>query len=398
MMSTHNQANNGAMCNPGNAQRPETTSDQRGLRGNDFRASPAWNTRVPWRLAFAGGRTGFTSDDVRGAAANKADACGNPWGMAQPPMTAGVNWFAGKTNKLMITDGGLINNQESTTGGWSNTLEGLVTCQAIERAVPLVNGLLDAEHRVLNPNPLGLRVNGRWRARNPPRMRLARTVPQGGWAGALDLPANVRQPRCRLSVMVQGNGRIPRRTMNALARVGKDVPPLIRLWTGGPPMSPVPGNLTAIKNAYTPVSKQVWLQYPYMDQARVTVRGSDLGLLFNGRVAQKLLDAWGRNAALGINAIDPGSVPRIRQVTDDLNKLMYDSIGCNAVAAFAAGHVARVCARDAARNPLVVITQDNFAGWGPGDHQDTIVGGMPHESAAGANKLGAAIVAADRLP
>jgi hypothetical protein len=48
--------------------------------------------------------------------------------------------------------------------------------------------------------------------------------------------------------------------------------------------------------------------------------------------------------------------------------------------------------------PRVVITQDNFAPWGPADHQTTVAGGMPHESAAGANKLGAAIVAADALP
>jgi hypothetical protein len=57
-----------------------------------------------------------------------------------------------------------------------------------------------------------------------------------------------------------------------------------------------------------------------------------------------------------------------------------------------------VCARDAAKRPIVVITQDNFPGWAAADHQDTVLGGMPHESAQGANKLGAALRAADMLP
>ena len=185
---------------------------------------------------------------------------------------------------------------------------------------------------------------------------------------------------------------------DSVTLISKEVSPLERLWRNGPTGSPVPGNLTAIKQAYVGVSKQAWLQYPYMDTAQVTIRGSDVGLFWNGGAAGALVRAWGRNVTLTINAIDPGLAPRIRQVTDDLNELMYISIGCNGAAAFAANHPARVCQRDAAMNPIVVITQSNFAGWGAADHQDTIIGGMPHESAAGANKLGAALVAADALP
>jgi hypothetical protein len=392
MMSTHNQTQNGIMCS-----RASTRADRRRLRGNDFEASPAWHTRVPWRLALALGRTGYNSGDVRNAAAGAPDACGNPWRGPASPMQTGVNWLGrvGTGSGLMITDGGLINDQASTTGGWSNSLAGLVACNAMDRLVPALNALLNAEHIALNPR--GVRVNGMNVARQAPTVRFVRQVPQGAWGGALDLPGNVRAPRCWYAT-TRGNGRNPVATLALLGKVEKEVPPLVRLWTGGPPGSPVPGNLTAIKNAYVAIDvKQIWLQYPYMDTANVTLRGSDLKLLWVG-VSRVLIDRWGRNVAVTIPAIDAGLRPRIRQVTDDLNKLMYDTIGCNAVAAFAAGHPARVCARNAGNAPRVVVTRDAYAGWGAGDHQDTIVGGMPHESAAGANKLGAALVAADALP
>jgi hypothetical protein len=263
----------------------------------------------------------------------------------------------------------------------------------MQQLTPALNAVLNTEHAALNPR--GVRVNGVRMARQAPTVRFVRQVPVGVWGGALDLAANQRAGRCWYAT-TRGNGRNPVVTLGLLGKVEKEVPPLVRLWTGGPPGSPVPGNLTAIKNAYTAINvKQVWLQYPYMDTANVVLRGSDLALLWPG-VARKLIDRWGP-APITIPAIDAGLRPRIRQVSDDLNKLMYDTIGCNAVAAYAAGHAPLVCAR-AGRAPLVVITRDAFPGWGPGDHQTTIIGGMPHENAAGANKLGAAIVAADALP
>lgn len=393
MMSTHNQTTNGAFCS-----RASTRADRRGMRGNDFEASPAWHTRVPWRLALALGRTGFTSGDVRNAGPGARDACTNQWLGPASPMQTGVNWLTrvGTGNGLMVTDGGLINDQQSRTGGWSDTLGGLVACNAVERLIPVLNVLLAAEHTALNP--LGVWVRGRLVARRPPTVRFVRWVPVGRWAGALDLPPARPAGRCRY-VTTAGNGLNPVATLALLRRVQKDVPPLIRLWTGGPAGSPVPGDLAAIKNAYVAIDvKQIWLQYPYMDTANVVLRGSDLSLLWPPGVSRLLITQWGRAVAATIPAIDPVLRPRIRQVTDDLNKLMYDTIGCNAVAAFAAGHPARVCARNAGNAPRVVITRDAYAGWGPADHQDTIIGGMPHESAAGANKLGAAIVAADGLP
>ncbi|HEX8114903.1 MAG TPA: hypothetical protein VF516_44540 [Kofleriaceae bacterium] len=401
MLATHNQVNNGPQCARFDINgRVLTAADDRNLVGNDFTASPAWSTRVPWLRVFRGARTGHKSGDVRSGTMNTPtpDTCGQNWNQNVSPMTAGVNWFAGKSNRLMITDGGLINDQKNVAGqSWTDTLASIVTCQALDRATGLINTLLDWDHWVQNWGWAGWLENRRWVWRQAPTVRLQRTSPVGGWAQALDAPANMRRPRCQFVVQIRGNGRMPA-ALPAVLAIGKDVTPLERLWRNGPAGSPVPGNLTAIKQAYVGVSKQAWLQYPYMDSAQVAIRGSDLGLLWNGGAAGALVRAWGRNIALRINAIDPGIAPRIRQVTDDLNELMYISIGCNGAAAFAANHPARVCQRDAAMNPIVVITQSNFAGWGAGDHQDTIIGGMPHESAAGANKLGAALVAADALP
>jgi hypothetical protein len=81
-------------------------------------------------------------------------------------------------------------------------------------------------------------------------------------------------------------------------------------WTGGKPGARQPDCDQA---GVCRVSKQAWLQYPYMDSAQVAIRGSDVGLLWNGGAAGALVRAWGRNIALTINAIDPGLVPRIRQ-------------------------------------------------------------------------------------
>lgn len=386
MMSTHNQTQNGAMCS-----RASTAADKRNLRGNDFRASPGWSTRVPWRKALALGRTGFGSGDVRNAAAGGQDACRNNWRGPASPMTTGVNWLTrvGTARGLMLTEGGIINDQQSRTGGWADTLGALVACNAMAQVVPALNAILNAEHAALNPGMVG---------RRPPTVRMARqTAPGGRWPAVLDLPAGVRAGRCWYAT-VRGNGRNPVVTLAALAKVEKEVPPLIRLWVGGPAGSPVPGNLTAIKNAYTAINvKQIWLQYPYMDRANVVLKGKDLKLLWPGGLGRLIITTWGPNIAVTIPAIDVGLRPRIRQVTNDLNKLMYDTIGCNAVAAFAAGHPARVCVR-AAGAPRVVVTRDSFPGWGAGDHQSTVIGGMPHESAAGANKMGAAVVAADALP
>jgi len=77
---------------------------------------------------------------------------------------------------------------------------------------------------------------------------------------------------------------------------------------------------------------------------------------------------------------------------------MYTQIGCAAVAPFAAGHGPVVCARDAAGVPRVLVTQDNYPMWGTADHQSTIAGGMPHESAAGAMKMAQAAQNALDLP
>jgi hypothetical protein len=404
MLSTHNQVNNGPQCTPFDINgRVLTAMDDRRLKGSDFTASPAWLTRVPWLRVFRGARTGHTSGQVRNGTNNPAtnDGCGQNWNQAVSPMQAGVDWLANKDNRLMITDGGLINDEKNVDGdNWPATLSGVVVCQALDEITPAINTLLDWDHWVMNWARAGW-FEGRpprWVRRQAPTVRLQRSTPGGKWKDALDEPANAVRPRCQYVVQVAGNGRMPA-SLAAVLRIGYNVSPLVRLWKNGPAGSPVPGNLTAIKDKYLGppfVSKQIWLQYPYMDQAQVQIRGSDVGLFWPGGGANVIVQALGRQLTYTINAIDPGLRPRIKQVTDDLNELMFLRIGCPA-ANWAANHGPLVCARDAAMKPTVVVTRADYPGWGAADHQNTIKGGMPHESAAGANKLGAALVVADGL-
>lgn len=402
MLATHNQVNNGPKCwgmHPTNGT-VLTSADDRGLVGSDFRASPAWHTRVPWLKVFRGARTGHTSDNVVNATSNPRtnDGCGYNWNENASPMNAGIAWFAGKNNRLMITDGGLINDQENVDGhSWPETLSGIVVCQALDNATGAVNTLLDWDHWAMNWFWNTCRQNGRVVARQAPQVVLQRSVPGAGktWADALDIN-NVVRPRCQYVIKVRGNCRMPL-TLNAVLAVAKDVSPLKRLWPGVPANNPVKLNLAAIKAAYVGVSKQIWVQYPYMEKAQVAIRGSDAALFWPGGAGAALIRAIGRNTMLTMDAIDNTLKPRMKQVTDDLNELMYDQAGCPA-AQWAKSHGAIVCQRDNAMNPIVVITESDFAMWGAADHQNTIIGGMPHESPAGANKIGAAIVTADNKP
>jgi hypothetical protein len=389
MMSTHNQTKNGRMCS-----RASTASDRRGLIGNDFVASPGWNTRVPWKKALALGRTGFASGDVVGAAGGTLDACKNAWPGPVPPAATGLAWLqaVGTTHGLLLTEGGLINDQQSTTGGWSDTLGALVACSALDDVTGPLNIVVATEHAGLNLNPFANPA--------PPTVSFVQVAPPGTarWSDVLDLPPGVPKGGCRLRA-VRGQGNNPNGTIALINRLGMDIPPLIRLWNGVPANHPVRLNLAALAAMYLNGNvKQIWLQYPYMDRAKVVLRAADLALVL-GAVPVLVANAVGVGN-LTINAIPPLMRRRIRQVTDDLNGLMWDSVGCSAApggVAFAPAHAARVCTRVAGQ-PMLAITQDAFAGWAAADHQTTVVGGMPHESALGANKMGAAAVAADALP
>lgn len=146
---------------------------------------------------------------------------------------------------------------------------------------------------------------------------------------------------------VAGGGLNPPGVIGARNGVKVDVPPLIRLWNGVPANHPVRVNLTRLRGDYVKAGiKQVWLQSPYMDQAQLAITGKELALLFPA-VPGTIINAWG-GAVVTFSEVRLAVRPRIRQVTDDLDGLMWDSIGCAAPplgAAFAAVHGARVCER-----------------------------------------------------
>jgi hypothetical protein len=404
MMSTHNQVKNGKMCSRASTMADNLPPRQgRGLIGNDFTASPAWKTRVAWNKALALGRTGYNSQNVLGAGVGTPDACGNPWTSTTHPADLGLKWFQKEvgidSNSLMITDGGLINEQQTVDdAGWSETLAGIVLCQAMDKAVAPINQALAEAHAFENEFEVILKGNDF--VLDPPTVTLERWTPTGRWADALDLPKGSPKAVCRYRVK-KGNGLNPNLMEEVAKYPHKTVSSLKRLWTGGPADSPVLSTLQRIVKLYSDAKvKQIWLQYPSMEFAQVTVTGHDLAIFLPEGVSNFLETHLGLGAVT-LNSIDQGLRPRIRQVSDDLNELMYNALGCNQVAAYAANHPAVVCKRDPMTNaPLVVVTSNNYQalGWGPNDHQRTIQGGMPHESATGADKMGTLIRDADALP
>jgi hypothetical protein len=267
----------------------------------------------------------------------------------------------------------------------------------MEVAVPTINNKLDelwAAENFFNAQGQIL-INLKWHDAKQPRMKVERTVAGGNWKQALDVPVGQKPARCQLVIETTGNGQIrdTKKLMHALESVGADLPSL----------KPLPGNtagnLADLKKAYRQAAKQIWLQYPYMDGAMVHVEVPDISIFFGGRVAREFLDLIakvGVGGALDIPVVDEELRPRIRQVSDDLNMLMYNQIGCGAVAPFVAGHGPMVCESDNGK-PMVVITRGQYPGWGAAMHQNTVIGGMPHENADGANVLGAGLVEADRL-
>src|SRR6185312_4880416 len=102
-------------------------------------------------------------------------------------------------------------------------------------------------------------------------------------------------------------------------------------------------NLRAIKAKFRNTSKQIWLQYPYMDQATVTVNIDDIAIYWGGEIAKELIDVFGANKTIMIGAIDPLLQKRVARVSDDLNAFMYSTIGCGA---YAQGHGPVVCESD----------------------------------------------------
>ena len=401
MMSTHNQVVNGLSCS-----RASTKADSlpgalsRGLIGNDFVASPAWKTRVPWNKALALARTGYTSQNVLGAGVGTPDACGNPWTSLTPPADLGKKWFQKEvgidSNSLMITDGGLINEQQTITDkGWSVSVTGIVKCQAMAEAVPSINEALAAAHAIENEPEVLLK--GKGFVLDPPTVKLERWSPTGDWADALDIQAGAFA-NCRYKVR-KGNGINPRLMETIAEWPHTYITPIKRLSITSPPNSPVPSTLARIAKLYSDIGvKQIWLQYPSMEFAQVTISGHDLATYLPEGISEFLEKHLG---SVTINAVDDVLRPRIRGVSNDLNELMYNSIGCNKVQPYTPNHPAVVCLRDPMTNaPLVVVTSNNYAalGWGPADHQRTIVGGMPHETAQGADKMGALIREADALP
>jgi hypothetical protein len=75
---------------------------------------------------------------------------------------------------------------------------------------------------------------------------------------------------------------------------------------------------------------------------------------------------------------------------------MYNAIGCAANGPYFVGHGPMVCEADG-DEPMVAITRDDYPGWGWMHHQSTVIGGMPHENAAGADVLGQGLIEADNL-
>src|SRR3569623_638499 len=118
------------------------------------------------------------------------------------------------SNSLMITDGGLINEQQTITDKcWSVSGTGIVKCQAMAEAVPSINEALAAAHAIENEPEVLLK--GKGFVLDPPTVKLERWSPTGDWADALDIQAGAFA-NCRYKVR-KGNGINPR-LMDTIAR------------------------------------------------------------------------------------------------------------------------------------------------------------------------------------
>jgi hypothetical protein len=309
-------------------------------------------------------------------------------------MNQGFEWLKNQTNPLVITDGGLINDLQSTKGGWSETVKALVACQAMSEAVPFINKWMikiwsEENKGSFSKDGSKIKIKGQWYNAVAPTMKVDKTLAGGNWQDALDVPANQEPARCKFAVDTVGNGTLTglKQGMDSLAEVGMDIPPLIPLKDG------VGDNLRAIKAKFRNTSKQIWLQYPRMDQAMVSVNVDDIAIFWGGQIAKEVIDAFGANKTITFGAIDPLLQKRVAKVSDDLNAFMYSTIGCGA---YVQGHGPVVCESDG-NTPMVVITRDGYPGWNFQDHQSTIAGGMPHESMAGTVILGNGLIEANGL-
>ncbi|MBB5868901.1 hypothetical protein F4553_002280 [Allocatelliglobosispora scoriae] len=318
-----------------------TAADFRALKGNDATFSYAglyfgMNKQITSYYNFA--RTGFTTSDIRGAAAATTDACTNVWGRNGSPLAQAEKVIAAAKKKgdaaYYVTTGGVNNTN------WTTVVAKLAECAGLDFAM---NNLLAGAGNV------GAKV------------KFYYVVPK---AAPTDPPLGLKK-----NIIAKGGAcyaRVDFAGQLWWTRVG--VPAYD--GPGSAAVSPLAAaigpDVTAIVNAVLAkgADKVVWM--PYYDISPANIDVANLGLA----AAKAKLPAWAAGwlpatvAAFDMSLIDPLWVGDVRKLVKDLNDVITLAMPANAKAAMA--------------KAAVLL---------PGDIQNTGIGGSPHPNAKGQQKL-----------
>jgi hypothetical protein len=342
--SAHNQTGFGiGTCD-------NTAADARGLTGNDANFSYAGkyftlNKQIIAYYNFA--RTGFTTSDIRNAAAGKtSDACGNDWNRNDTPLNLAVKVIkaakAAKSAAYFVTTGG-VNNTD-----WTQVVAKLAECQGLGFATDtLLAGvpLITTSFRYIVPQVLPT---------DGPFGQYKNIITKGG--------------ACYATVKL--GGPFPQTWWTRVAVPAYDGP-------GSPAPSALSNQIgpdaTAIVNAVlgAGADKVVWMLYYDISPADIDV--ANLGLA----AAKAKMPAWvTRNlpatvTAFPVSLIDPALIGQVKTLVANLNKAISGAIAANPKVAVQAA-------------PALTV----------GDIQNTGIGGSPHPNDSGHTKLSTTLNAA----
>jgi len=330
--SSHNQWGHGT----GTCSR--TSADFRGLTGNHARLSYAGryydnlNPNIVEYYNFA--RTGFTTGDIRNAAAGARDSCNNQWNRAFAPLPladAVIRQAKADNRKAYFVTTGGVNNTN-----WTEVLSQLVKCRALEWATVVVP-----------------RSNVQWDA-------------AGGRGGIVTNGGS-----CRMRIRGIFNDYF-------FERIG------VPRYDGPAQHAAITADVTAILRTVTAAGadKMVWMLYYDLTPGNIDI--SNFGLMF----VRDTAPAWvvgllpARVAPAAVPIIDPMWVASVRGLITALNN------------AIIAGVTAAATPPVGPPDPRIVSRA--APAFAAADIQDTAIGGCPHPSAAGHTRLSNTLDAAYR--
>ena len=307
---------------------------------------------------FAGGhyynyaRTGFSTTSMRLATPGTVDACGNMWGKGAPPigMVLGTAaWEKANQRKVSWVTTGGVNNTN-----WSTMLKNFITCSALE-SIANANALLrDRRYISMTIAPNGVAahtIDGT----NSDMLILNLILSRGGTC------------TFRWNLGVIGSGTVP-----------VTVPPFDLPVTGAGITADISAMVSAAVGAR--IDKITWVGYYDISPAVINTAAALTAWGLDPRLVSWLVPNLG---SWGVPAMFPLSRNATQTAILQLDQTDLNTAICAGVTAGAAGAPAGTAS-------CTTWPAPGFAAWT--DIQSTVVGGMPHPSAAGHAKLTALLI------